>query len=105
MSLIKSTARRMLNRLGFDVRRLPKSELQIPDAKYYRPLFSPWLGYGEFAKALRADPEPAQQNFAVFHERHGLLRYMPIGMGTVDEGTIYDGSHNMILPTVSGATA
>jgi hypothetical protein len=60
------------------------------------------VGYGEFAKALRADPEPAQQNFMVFHERHGLLRYMPIGMGSRDEGTIYDGSHSMILPTISG---
>jgi len=61
------------------------------------------VGYGEYAKALRADPEPAQQNLVVIHERYGLLRWMPIGMGTVDEGTIYDGSHNMILPTISGA--
>jgi hypothetical protein len=60
------------------------------------------VGYGEFAKALRADPEPAQQNFCVFHERHGLIRYMPIGMGDIEEGTIYDGSHSMILPTISG---
>lgn len=59
------------------------------------------VGYGEFAKALRADPEPAQQNLIVFHERHGLLRFMPIGMGDVEEGTIYDGSHSMILPTLS----
>jgi len=56
------------------------------------------IGYGEFAKSLRADPEPAQQNFIVIHERYGLLRYMPIGMGTHEEGTIYDGSHRMILP-------
>jgi hypothetical protein len=59
------------------------------------------VGYGEFAKALRADPEPAQQNFMVFHERYGLIRYMPIGMGAREEGTIYDGSHSMILPTLS----
>lgn len=59
------------------------------------------VGYGEFAKALRADPEPAQQNFVVIHERHGLLRYMPILMGDRSEGTIYDGSHSMILPTLS----
>lgn len=56
------------------------------------------VGYGEFAKSIRADPEPAQQNFVVIHERYGLLRYMPIGMGSIDEGTIYDGSHSMILP-------
>ncbi len=56
------------------------------------------IGYGEFAKSIRADPEPAQQNFLVIHERYGLLRFMPIGMGAPDEGTIYDGSHRMILP-------
>lgn len=61
------------------------------------------IGYGEFAKSLRADPEPAQQNMVVFHERYGMLRWHKIGMGTPDEGTIYDGSHNMILP-VYGAT-
>lgn len=60
------------------------------------------VGFGEFAKSIRADPEPAQQNMMVFHERHGLLRYLPIGMGAVEEGTIYDGSHNMILPTLYG---
>lgn len=63
------------------------------------------VGYGEFAKSLRADPEPAQQNFVVIHERYGLIRWMPIGMGTRDEGTIYDGSHNMILPLTDGAVA
>ena len=31
------------------------------------------VGYGEFAKSLRADPEPAQQNLVVIHERYGLL--------------------------------
>lgn len=62
------------------------------------------VGYGEYAKALRADPEPAQQNLVVIHERYGLLRYMPIGMGAREEGTIYDGSHSMILPNVGVTT-
>lgn len=61
------------------------------------------IGFGEFAKSIRADPEPAQQNMVVFHERYGMLRWHKIGMGTRDEGTIYDGSHQMILP-VFGAT-
>jgi hypothetical protein len=61
------------------------------------------IGYGEFAKSLRADPEPAQQNMVVFHERHGMLRWHKIGIGVPNEGTIYDGSHNMILPAY-GAT-
>ena len=55
MNTIKRIARAMLNRLGFDIYRRPNisdhlRDPQIPDLKYYRPLFSPWLGYGEFAK-------------------------------------------------------
>jgi hypothetical protein len=61
------------------------------------------VGFGEFAKSIRADPEPAQQNMVVIHERHGLLRYLPIKLGVVEEGTIYSGSHEMILPTLYGA--
>jgi hypothetical protein len=58
------------------------------------------VGFGEFAKSIRADPEPARQNLCVFHERKGLLRWLPIEIGTPDEGTIYDGSNSMILPTL-----
>jgi transposase-like protein len=61
------------------------------------------VGYGEYAKSLRADPEPAQQNYMVFHERYGLLRWHPIVIGASDEGTIYDGSHQMILPVMGEA--
>jgi O-methyltransferase len=47
--------RGVFHSLGFGIYRLPKTvtRLQgkrIPDWHYYRPLFSPWLGYGEFAK-------------------------------------------------------
>jgi len=62
------------------------------------------VGFGEFAKSIRADPEPAQQNMIVFHERLGMLRWHPIVLGAKDEGTIYDGSHAMILPSY-GAVA
>jgi hypothetical protein len=61
------------------------------------------VGYGEYAKSLRADPEPAQQNYMVFHERYGLLRWHPIVIGARAEGTIYDGSHQMILPVMGEA--
>lgn len=63
------------------------------------------VGYGEFAKSLRADPEPARQNLVVFHERYGLLRWLPIELGSRDEGTIYEGSNAMILPSMFGAVA
>lgn len=59
------------------------------------------VGYGEFAKSIRADPEPAQQNYVVFHERIGLLRWHPIVMGVPDEGSIYAPTAGLILPEVA----
>jgi hypothetical protein len=56
------------------------------------------IGYGEFAKSLRADPEPAQQNFVVFHERIGVIRWHPIAMGDKSEGSIYQPTAGLILP-------
>jgi O-methyltransferase len=44
---------RTLSWFGFEARRAPKKgKLPIPDAEFYRPLFSPWNGYGEFAEVL-----------------------------------------------------
>ncbi len=56
------------------------------------------VGYGEFAKSIRADPEPAQQNYIVFHERIGMLRWHKIVVGTPDEGSIYSPTGGLILP-------
>jgi len=63
------------------------------------------VGYGEFAKSLRADPEPAQQNMVVFHERLGVLRWHPIAMGDADEGSIYQPTAGVILPNMYEARA
>lgn len=56
------------------------------------------VGYGEFAKSIRADPEPAQQNYTVWHERIGFLRWHKVGMGAPDEGSIYQPGGGLILP-------
>lgn len=45
--LIKTT----INRLGFELTALPKTNIAykgLADNEFYRPVFSPWLGYGEF---------------------------------------------------------
>jgi hypothetical protein len=57
-------------------------------------------GYGEFAKSIRADPEPAQQNYVVLHERLGMIRYQPIVLGTPDEGTMYSPNGGLLLPSL-----
>ena len=43
--------KRLANYLGYDILRLPAHDPDfedLPDNTYYRPLFSPWLGYGAF---------------------------------------------------------
>lgn len=60
------------------------------------------VGYGEFAKSIRADPEPAQQNCVVVHERMGVIRHHVIGLGTPGEGTIYEPRGGVIAPVIGG---
>lgn len=74
---------------------------------FHTTLTTPWgfgngagIGPSEFAKAIRADLEPAQQNYAVLHERLGLLRWHPIVLGRADEGTIYSPTSGSILPSL-----
>lgn len=72
---------------------------------FHTRVITPWgfgngsmVGYSEFAKSIRADAEPALQNFVVLHERLGLLREQPIVVGSEDEGSIYTPNGGLILP-------
>lgn len=60
------------------------------------------VGYGEFARHIRADPEPAKQNMLVFHERRGLIRWHPIYVGAPEEGTLYQGFGGWNAPMLDG---
>lgn len=57
--MIVGRARTLLRKLGFDVvRTRPPRSLRvgghaIPDVEFYTPLFSPWRGYGDFARYAR----------------------------------------------------
>ena len=45
--------KRVVNYLGYDIFRLPAHDpdlKDLPDNTFYRPLFSPWLGYGAFTE-------------------------------------------------------
>ena len=35
---------------SFPVRQESKADPEIPDARFYNPLYSPWLGFGDFAR-------------------------------------------------------
>jgi O-methyltransferase len=59
---MKRLLKAMISSMGYEVRRKPDTPPEavllagsaysrngIPDARFYQPVFSPWLGYGEFA--------------------------------------------------------
>ncbi len=51
--MLRKILRAPLASIGYELRRnRPRltSERAIPDGEFYRPLFSPWLGQGDFAK-------------------------------------------------------
>jgi hypothetical protein len=70
----------------------------VLSAHYHTTVKTPWgfgngslVGYNEFVRHHRGEPEPAQQNMLVLHERKGLIRWQPIYVGDPSEGTLYRG--------------
>lgn len=68
----------------------------ILSGHYHTTIKTPWgwsngsvVGYNEYVRSMRGEPEPAQQNFFVLHERKGLIRWQPIYLGHPSEGTLY----------------
>lgn len=49
------------------------------------------VGYSEYARDLRADPEPAKQNMLVVHERNGVIDHQELYLGHPSEGSHYAG--------------
>jgi hypothetical protein len=60
------------------------------------------VGYGEYAKQLRADPEPAKQNMLVVHERNGVIAHQEIYVGHPSEGSHYAGPATLVRQQWSG---
>jgi O-methyltransferase len=52
--MLKSSLKALFSKLGLEVRRVSRSRAKdapdIPDGDLYQPLFSPWLGQGEFRR-------------------------------------------------------
>lgn len=57
------------------------------------------ISYGEYARDLRADPEPARQNFLVVHPEHGVINEQPLYLGHPSEGSLYMGPASVVRPT------
>ena len=49
---MKTIIKRVLNKLGYNLRKIPHVHNNVPDHEFYTPLFSPWLGYGQFQDSL-----------------------------------------------------
>lgn len=54
--------------------------------------------YGEYARDLRADPEPARQNMLVVHPQHGVIDEKPLYLGVPAEGSLYAGPASVVRP-------
>lgn len=56
-------------------------------------------GYNEYARDLRADPEPARQNMLVVHPHYGVINEVPLYLGARGEGSIYEGPATVVRPS------
>lgn len=59
-AILKTVIKKILYKLGYELYGVPrqwKGDALIPDLSFYRPFFSPWLGYGEF-QALFQEAAP-----------------------------------------------
>jgi len=56
------------------------------------------VGYNDYARDLRADPEPARQDMLVVHPRLGVISEQPLWLGAPDEGSLYAGPATVVRP-------
>lgn len=59
-------------------------------------------GYAEYARDLRCDPEPAQQNLLVVHSHYGVIDERPLYLGHPKEGSLYHGPASVVRPLWDG---
>lgn len=48
------------------------------------------IGYNEYARDLRCDPEPAKQNMLVVHREQGVISHQELYLGAPGEGRLYE---------------
>jgi O-methyltransferase len=101
-TLVERTIKGSLRRAGLGVYRLPKVGRMgaIPDASFYRPLFSPWLGYGEFERyyALAAPYTLVSRDRC--YQLYVLLRHALAVPGDVWECGVYRGGTAAMLAAI-----
>ncbi len=102
---LKKILKKILYRLGYELYGVPqqwKGDAAIPDLSFYRPFFSPWLGYGEFAALYQeAAPYtlvPPERCYVLFT----LARQALSVPGDLAECGVYKGGTAILLSRVAG---
>jgi O-methyltransferase len=108
ISSAKLAIRKALAQLGYEFHRVPSrwhGDASIPDAEFYHPFFSPWLGYGEFAALYRE----AAPHTLVSPEKcwalYSLARQALNVPGDFVECGVYKGGTAMLLSRVASQSA
>jgi O-methyltransferase len=100
--MLKRAIQGGLRRIGVGVYRLPPTRrgAGIPDAESYRPLFSPWLGHGDFERyyALAAPRTLVSRDRC--YQLYALLRHSLAVPGDVWECGVYRGGTAAMLAAI-----
>lgn len=106
--MIKQLVKNFLHKRGYALTRipdLPEFARNIPDAEFYAPLFSPWLGYGDFARHFRV----ASQHSLVSADRCYVLYALALQAmhleGEFWECGVYRGGSAHLLAEVMSSTS
>ncbi len=103
---MKEFARRFARRFGYDIRRVPGRRSDpggIPDAGFYDPVFSPWLGFGAFGPLLdRVRPRTLVSPDRIFM-LYSLARQARALEGEFWECGVYrGGTARLLAETIAG---
>ncbi|MEW6676864.1 MAG: TylF/MycF/NovP-related O-methyltransferase [Pseudomonadota bacterium] len=77
---------------------------ECQDANFYRPIFSPWLGYGEFAKVIAAVGKHSLVSSDRLWVLHCLARQFSHRQGSFWECGVYKGGTAALLADILGGT-
>ena len=104
LNMLKHSLKTLLKRLGFEIRRAKTSPTQpfanIPDGDLYRPLFSPWLGQGEFLRYYNIAAPKTLVSPDRCYVLYTLLRQAIKLKGDVWECGVYKGGTAAMMATI-----
>jgi O-methyltransferase len=104
IAVVRKILRQVVHWLGYELYRVPgkwEGDAAVPDVEFYRPFFSPWLGYGEFGglyqEAAAHTLVPPQRCWVLY----SLARQALQVPGDFAECGVYKGGTAMLLSRVA----